>query len=70
MITRRLFFSRTATGLGIPAVVDVVSPMGPNTLVYVLVDGASIVADVSSRKVISCSPAHRAAAARSSAIAR
>ncbi len=36
------------TPLGIPAVVDVVSPMGPNTLVYVLVDGASIVADVSS----------------------
>lgn len=33
---------------GIPAVIDVVSPMGPNTLVYVLVDGASIVADVSS----------------------
>jgi ABC-type sugar transport system ATPase subunit len=33
---------------GIPAVVDVVSPMGPNTLVYGLVDGASIVADVTS----------------------
>ena len=28
--------------------VDVISPMGPNTLVYTLVDGASIVADVSS----------------------
>jgi multiple sugar transport system ATP-binding protein len=38
----------TAEGIGIPAVVDVVSPMGPNTLVYVLVDGSSIVADVSS----------------------
>jgi multiple sugar transport system ATP-binding protein len=38
----------TAPGHGIPATVDVISPMGPNTLVYVLVDGASIVADVSS----------------------
>ncbi len=35
-------------GLGIPATVDVVSPMGSNTLVYALIDGASIVADVSS----------------------
>ncbi len=35
-------------GHGIPVTVDVISPMGPNTLVYVLVDGASIVADVSS----------------------
>ena len=38
----------TAPGHGIPAVVDVISPMGPNTLIYVLVDGATIVADVSS----------------------
>ncbi len=38
----------TADGYGIPGVVDVVSPMGPNTLVYTLVEGASIVADVSS----------------------
>jgi multiple sugar transport system ATP-binding protein len=38
----------SAHGYGIPAVVDVISPMGPNTLVYALVDGASIVADVSS----------------------
>jgi multiple sugar transport system ATP-binding protein len=35
-------------GLGIPAVVDVVSPMGGNTLVYALVAGETIVADVSS----------------------
>jgi len=35
-------------GLGIPAIVDVVSPMGSNTLVYVLVDGESIVAEVPS----------------------
>ena len=33
---------------GVPAVVDVVSPMGANTLVYALVDGETIVADVSS----------------------
>ncbi len=33
---------------GIPALVDVVSPMGANTLVYALVDGETIVADVSS----------------------
>jgi multiple sugar transport system ATP-binding protein len=38
----------TDDGHGIPAVVDVISPMGPNTLIYTLVDGASIVADVSS----------------------
>jgi multiple sugar transport system ATP-binding protein len=33
---------------GIPAVVDVVSPMGANTLVYALIDGDTVVADVSS----------------------
>ena len=33
---------------GVPAVVDVVSPMGANTLVYALVDRDTIVADVSS----------------------
>jgi multiple sugar transport system ATP-binding protein len=33
---------------GVPAVVDVVSPMGGNTLVYALVDGETIVADVPS----------------------
>jgi multiple sugar transport system ATP-binding protein len=33
---------------GVPAVVDVVSPMGANTLVYALVDGETVVADVSS----------------------
>jgi multiple sugar transport system ATP-binding protein len=38
----------THNGHGISATVDVISPMGPNTLVYALVDGASIVADVSS----------------------
>jgi multiple sugar transport system ATP-binding protein len=38
----------SASGHGIPATVDVISPMGPNTLVYGLVDGTSIVADVSS----------------------
>lgn len=35
-------------GFGIPAVVDVVSPMGGNSLVYALVNGEEIVADVSS----------------------
>ncbi len=38
----------TTAGPGLSGMVDVVSPMGSNTLVYVLVDGASIVADVSS----------------------
>jgi multiple sugar transport system ATP-binding protein len=33
---------------GIPAVVDVVSPMGGNTLVYALVDGETVVADIPS----------------------
>ena len=33
---------------GVPAVVDVVSPMGANTLVFALVEGETIVADVSS----------------------
>jgi multiple sugar transport system ATP-binding protein len=33
---------------GVPAVVDVVSPMGANTLVYALVDGETVVAAVSS----------------------
>jgi multiple sugar transport system ATP-binding protein len=32
----------------VPAIVDVVSPMGGNTLVYALVDGAPVVADVPS----------------------
>ncbi|CAN5576294.1 sn-glycerol-3-phosphate ABC transporter ATP-binding protein UgpC [soil metagenome] len=33
---------------GIPAIIDVVSPMGGNTLVYAIVDGETLVADVSS----------------------
>jgi multiple sugar transport system ATP-binding protein len=33
---------------GVPAVVDVVSPMGGNTLVYALAEGETIVADVPS----------------------
>ena len=41
---------RTAggNGFGLPAVVDVVSPMGGNTLVYALVDGETVVADIPS----------------------
>jgi multiple sugar transport system ATP-binding protein len=35
-------------GFGLPAVVDVVSPMGGDTLVYALVDGETVVADVAS----------------------
>lgn len=35
-------------GFGIPAVVDVVSPVGATTLIYALVDGETVVADVSS----------------------
>lgn len=38
----------SSDGFGIPAIVDVVSPMGSNTLVYVLVDGEPIVAEVPS----------------------
>ncbi|MGE3799379.1 MAG: ABC transporter ATP-binding protein [Thermomicrobiales bacterium] len=34
--------------LGVDAVVDVVSPMGGNTLVYAIVDGTTVVADVPS----------------------
>jgi multiple sugar transport system ATP-binding protein len=37
-----------SNGFGVPAVVDVVSPMGGNTLVYALVDGETVVADVPS----------------------
>lgn len=33
---------------GLPATIDVVSPMGGNTLVYAVVDGVTIVADVPS----------------------
>jgi multiple sugar transport system ATP-binding protein len=35
-------------GFGIPAVVDVVSPMGGNTLIYALVDRETVVADIPS----------------------
>ena len=35
-------------GFGIPAVVDIVSPMGGNTLVYALVEGETVVADIPS----------------------
>jgi multiple sugar transport system ATP-binding protein len=37
-----------STEIGMPAVIDVVSPMGANTLVFALVEGETIVADVSS----------------------
>jgi multiple sugar transport system ATP-binding protein len=37
-----------SNGTGIPAVIDVVSPMRGNTLVYALVEGETIVADVPS----------------------
>ena len=40
--------SAAIDGEGVPAVVDVVSPMGGNTLVYALVEGETIVADVPS----------------------
>lgn len=36
------------TANGMPAVVDVVEPMGGRSLVYALVDGETVVADVSS----------------------
>ena len=40
--------SGSSNGDGMPAVIDVVSPMGGNTLVYALVEGDTIVADVPS----------------------
>jgi multiple sugar transport system ATP-binding protein len=40
--------SESDDGIGIPAIIDVVSPMGSNTLVYVLVDGEPLVAEVPS----------------------